>query len=132
MDWPDYLGDQATQYRRLAEKTEDPLIKQELLELAEICEEGSQRHRGSSVRWVTNSSGASKSLTFDFARTTTNITYTPPSSTAFFTVAYWNFFASALTCETCDRSLSVAFRAQLSWHHSPPIAGVRWYKITPL
>jgi hypothetical protein len=37
MDWPDYFRDQA--YRRLAEKTEDPLIKQELLELAEICEE---------------------------------------------------------------------------------------------
>jgi predicted unusual protein kinase regulating ubiquinone biosynthesis (AarF/ABC1/UbiB family) len=28
----------------------------------------------------------------------------------------WNFFAS----ETCDRSLSAAFRAQLSWHYSPP------------
>jgi hypothetical protein len=39
MDWPDYVRDQATQYRRLAEKTEDPLIKQELLDLAEICEE---------------------------------------------------------------------------------------------
>ena len=25
-----------------------------------------------------------------------------------------------MTCETCDRSLSVAFRAQLSWHYSLP------------
>jgi len=39
MDWPDYFRDQATLYRRLAEKTEDSLIKQELLDLAEICEE---------------------------------------------------------------------------------------------
>jgi hypothetical protein len=39
MDWPDYFRDQATQYRRLAEKTEGPLIKQQLLDLAEICEE---------------------------------------------------------------------------------------------
>jgi hypothetical protein len=78
---------------------------------------------------ITNSSGASKSLTFDFARTTTSIAYTPASSVAFFTVTYWNFFASATTRETCDRSLSVAFRAQLSWHYSPLIAGVRWYPV---
>jgi len=39
-------------------------------------------------------------LTFDFARTTTNIAYTPASSAAFFAVTYWNFFASAMTCET--------------------------------
>jgi hypothetical protein len=39
MDWADYLRDQATQYRRLAEKAEDPLIKQELLDLAATCEE---------------------------------------------------------------------------------------------
>jgi len=45
---------------------------------------------------------------------------------------YWNFFASAMTCGTCDRSLSVAFRAQLCWHYPPPIAGVRWYKIRAL
>jgi hypothetical protein len=39
MDWADYLRDQATQYRHLAEKAEDPLIKQELLDLAATCEE---------------------------------------------------------------------------------------------
>jgi hypothetical protein len=35
----DYLREQATKYRELAEKAEDPLIKQEFLELAEVCEE---------------------------------------------------------------------------------------------
>jgi len=42
-------------------------------------------------------------LKFDFARTTTNIAETPASSSAFFTVTYWNiydgFFASAMTCK---------------------------------
>jgi len=40
-------------------------------------------------------------LKFDFARTSTNIAETPASSSAFFTVTYWNiydgFFASAIT-----------------------------------
>jgi hypothetical protein len=35
----DYLRDQATKYRELAEKANDAFEKQELLELAEICEE---------------------------------------------------------------------------------------------
>jgi hypothetical protein len=35
----DYLREQAVKYRELAEKAEDPLIKQEFLELAEVCEE---------------------------------------------------------------------------------------------
>ena len=39
MDWPDYLQDQATKYRQLAEQTDDPVIKNELLELASVCEE---------------------------------------------------------------------------------------------
>ena len=39
MDWDDYLRDQAAHYRQLAESAEDPLIKQEHLELAAICEE---------------------------------------------------------------------------------------------
>jgi hypothetical protein len=39
MDWADYLRDQAANYRKLAETAEDPLIKQELLELAATCEE---------------------------------------------------------------------------------------------
>jgi hypothetical protein len=34
MDWPDYLRDEAVKYRQLAEQTDDPLIKVELLELA--------------------------------------------------------------------------------------------------
>jgi hypothetical protein len=37
--YSDYLREQAGKYRELAEKAEDPQIKRELLELAEICEE---------------------------------------------------------------------------------------------
>jgi hypothetical protein len=39
MDWDDYFLEQAAQYRQLADKTEDALIKQELLDLAAVCEE---------------------------------------------------------------------------------------------
>jgi len=39
MDWPDYLRDQAAKYRLLAEQTDDPAIKNEMLELASVCEE---------------------------------------------------------------------------------------------
>ena len=39
MDWADYLRDEAAKYRRLAESAEDPVIKQELLDLATVCEE---------------------------------------------------------------------------------------------
>jgi hypothetical protein len=39
MDWGDYLRDEAARYRQLAETTKDPLIKQELFELAVVCEE---------------------------------------------------------------------------------------------
>jgi len=39
MDWADYLRDQAAKYRQLAEAADDPSIKQELLDLAAICEE---------------------------------------------------------------------------------------------
>jgi hypothetical protein len=39
MDWPDYLRDQAAKYRQLAEQTDDPVIKAEMLELASVCEE---------------------------------------------------------------------------------------------
>jgi hypothetical protein len=39
MDWPDYLRDQAVKYRQLAEQTDNPVIKAELLELASVCEE---------------------------------------------------------------------------------------------
>jgi len=34
MDWPDYLRDQAVMYRKLAEQADDPVIKNEMLELA--------------------------------------------------------------------------------------------------
>ena len=37
--YSDYLREQAVKYRELAEKAEDALIKQEFLELAEVCEE---------------------------------------------------------------------------------------------
>ena len=39
MDCPDYLRDEAAKYRQLAEQTDDPLIKVEMLELASVCEE---------------------------------------------------------------------------------------------
>jgi hypothetical protein len=39
MDWADYLRDEAAKFRQLAETAEDPTIKQELLELAAVCEE---------------------------------------------------------------------------------------------
>ena len=39
MDWADYLRDQAAKYRQLAETAEDLSVKQELFDLAAICEE---------------------------------------------------------------------------------------------
>jgi hypothetical protein len=39
MDWPDYLRDQAIMYRQQAEQTDDPIVKNELLDLASVCEE---------------------------------------------------------------------------------------------
>jgi hypothetical protein len=36
MDWADYLRDEATMYRQLAEQTDD---QNEMLELASVCEE---------------------------------------------------------------------------------------------
>ena len=39
MDWADYLRDEAAKFRQLAETAEDPSIKQELLDLAAVCEE---------------------------------------------------------------------------------------------
>ena len=39
MDWSDYLRDEAAKYRRLAETADDPLVKQEFLDLAAVCEE---------------------------------------------------------------------------------------------
>lgn len=38
MDWDDYLRDEARKYRKLAEQAENPLTKQELLELADVCD----------------------------------------------------------------------------------------------
>jgi hypothetical protein len=39
MDWPDYLRDQAATYRKLVERADDPAVKNEMLELASVCEE---------------------------------------------------------------------------------------------
>jgi hypothetical protein len=39
MDWDDYLRDEAAMYRQVAEKTENVFGKQELLDLAAVCEE---------------------------------------------------------------------------------------------
>jgi hypothetical protein len=38
MEWDEYLRQQAAMYRQLAEKAEDAVVKQELLELADVCE----------------------------------------------------------------------------------------------
>jgi hypothetical protein len=38
MDWGDYLRDEAAKYQQLAEMAVDPLVKQELLDLAAVCE----------------------------------------------------------------------------------------------
>jgi len=39
MDWADYLRDEAAKYRQLAETAEDLSVKQELRDLAAICQE---------------------------------------------------------------------------------------------
>ena len=38
-DWPDRLRDHAAIYRQLAERTDDPIVKTELLALASVCDE---------------------------------------------------------------------------------------------
>ena len=38
-DWPDSLRGQATMYRKLAEQTDDAIVKNELLALAYVCDE---------------------------------------------------------------------------------------------
>lgn len=38
-DFDDYLRDEAAKYRKLAEQAVDPLVKDEMFELAAICEE---------------------------------------------------------------------------------------------
>jgi hypothetical protein len=39
MELADYLRDQAATYRQLAEQTDDPVVKNEMLELASVCDE---------------------------------------------------------------------------------------------
>jgi hypothetical protein len=39
MHYSDYLREQAAKYRKLAETAEEAFVKQELLELATVCEE---------------------------------------------------------------------------------------------
>jgi hypothetical protein len=39
MDWADYLRDEAAKYRQLAATAENQSLKQELLDLAAVCEE---------------------------------------------------------------------------------------------
>src|SRR6266511_6370129 len=43
MDWADYLRDEAAKYRQLAETAKDLSIKQELLDLAAVCEEAANK-----------------------------------------------------------------------------------------
>lgn len=39
MDFDDYLRDQAAKYRELAGIAEDPIVREEMLDLAAVCEE---------------------------------------------------------------------------------------------
>ena len=39
MDFDDYLRDQAIMYRDLAGKAEDPAVREEMLDLAAVCDE---------------------------------------------------------------------------------------------
>jgi hypothetical protein len=39
MDFDDYLRDQAAKYRELAGCAEDELVREEMLDLAAVCEE---------------------------------------------------------------------------------------------
>jgi hypothetical protein len=39
MEQADHLRDQAVMYRQLAERSDDPVVKNEMLELASICKE---------------------------------------------------------------------------------------------
>jgi hypothetical protein len=39
MEFDDYLRQEADKYRALAEQAEDPYVKQELRELAKVCDE---------------------------------------------------------------------------------------------
>jgi hypothetical protein len=45
MDWADYLRDEAAKYGQLAESAEELSIKQELLDLAAVCEEAAETSR---------------------------------------------------------------------------------------
>jgi hypothetical protein len=49
MDWPDYLRDQAAKYRQLAEQTDDPAIKNEMLELASVLISRTISQAGNSI-----------------------------------------------------------------------------------
>ncbi len=39
MEYDDYLRDEAAKYRMLADRAEDTFVKNELLELAAVCED---------------------------------------------------------------------------------------------
>jgi hypothetical protein len=43
LHYSDYLRDQAVEYRKLAESSDDPAVKQEFAELAAICDEAANR-----------------------------------------------------------------------------------------
>jgi len=44
MEYIDYLRGEAAKYRQLAEQSKDPVERQELLNLASVCEEAARRH----------------------------------------------------------------------------------------
>jgi hypothetical protein len=50
MEYGEYLPEEAAKHRPLAEKTVDPTIKPELLELAAVCEEVGERIDDHAIR----------------------------------------------------------------------------------
>jgi hypothetical protein len=44
MEYISYLRGEADKYRQLAERSEDPVVRQELLDLASTCEEAASRN----------------------------------------------------------------------------------------
>jgi hypothetical protein len=60
MELADYPRDQAVMYRRLAERSDDPVVKNKMLELAVHLRGGRQPYRGSSARRVAGLSESRK------------------------------------------------------------------------
>jgi hypothetical protein len=73
LHYSDYLREQAEPYRALAANSTDLGIKQDFLELAEICEEGRQQDRRSARERLTLEKGSLAEFTATDARHPTAI-----------------------------------------------------------